>query len=137
MSGDQTVDFGFVIPNSIGSYVWQDTNLDGVQDATESPIEGALVTLLVDDGTGNFVAAVDVDGAAVPSVTTGPDGLYEFENLPPADYVVQVTPPSVFVPTPVQTVANDDDSEADSNICLLYTSPSPRDATLSRMPSSA
>ena len=26
---------------------------------------------------------------------------------------------------------------SDSNICLLYTSPSPRDATLSRMPSSA
>ena len=25
----------------------------------------------------------------------------------------------------------------DSQICLLYTSPSPRDATLSRMPSSA
>ena len=25
----------------------------------------------------------------------------------------------------------------DTNICLLYTSPSPRDATLSRMPSSA
>ena len=25
----------------------------------------------------------------------------------------------------------------DSDICLLYTSPSPRDATLSRMPSSA
>ena len=25
----------------------------------------------------------------------------------------------------------------DSNACLLYTSPSPRDATLSRMPSSA
>ena len=27
--------------------------------------------------------------------------------------------------------------KATSNICLLYTSPSPRDATLSRMPSSA
>ena len=26
---------------------------------------------------------------------------------------------------------------AESNACLLYTSPSPRDATLSRMPSSA
>ena len=26
---------------------------------------------------------------------------------------------------------------SDPNICLLYTSPSPRDATLSRMPSSA
>ena len=29
------------------------------------------------------------------------------------------------------------DSDAESRICLLYTSPSPRDATLSRMPSSA
>ena len=27
--------------------------------------------------------------------------------------------------------------EAMDNVCLLYTSPSPRDATLSRMPSSA
>ena len=27
--------------------------------------------------------------------------------------------------------------KADDNACLLYTSPSPRDATLSRMPSSA
>ena len=29
------------------------------------------------------------------------------------------------------------DREANLNSCLLYTSPSPRDATLSRMPSSA
>ena len=28
-------------------------------------------------------------------------------------------------------------NEKDSHVCLLYTSPSPRDATLSRMPSSA
>ena len=28
-------------------------------------------------------------------------------------------------------------TEIDSETCLLYTSPSPRDATLSRMPSSA
>ena len=30
-----------------------------------------------------------------------------------------------------------DSKEDQRNICLLYTSPSPRDATLSRMPSSA
>ena len=29
------------------------------------------------------------------------------------------------------------DDSAIANVCLLYTSPSPRDATLSRMPSSA
>ena len=32
---------------------------------------------------------------------------------------------------------HDSDSEAKFRHCLLYTSPSPRDATLSRMPSSA
>ena len=31
----------------------------------------------------------------------------------------------------------DKNSNQKTNICLLYTSPSPRDATLSRMPSSA
>ena len=29
------------------------------------------------------------------------------------------------------------EAHSDGDICLLYTSPSPRDATLSRMPSSA
>ena len=37
---------------------------------------------------------------------------------------------------PPETAAPSTDS-AQRNICLLYTSPSPRDATLSRMPSSA
>ena len=32
---------------------------------------------------------------------------------------------------------NLDSEDDDNDICLLYTSPSPRDATLSRMPSSA
>ena len=31
----------------------------------------------------------------------------------------------------------EDEEEDESRRCLLYTSPSPRDATLSRMPSSA
>ena len=35
------------------------------------------------------------------------------------------------------TVFNRTKSKAEKWICLLYTSPSPRDATLSRMPSSA
>ena len=36
-----------------------------------------------------------------------------------------------------ESVGNFQYIEADLTICLLYTSPSPRDATLSRMPSSA
>ena len=38
-------------------------------------------------------------------------------------------------PEPIALLASE--NERFVNICLLYTSPSPRDATLSRMPSSA
>ena len=34
-------------------------------------------------------------------------------------------------------ISYSEDINASANTCLLYTSPSPRDATLSRMPSSA
>ena len=43
-----------------------------------------------------------------------------------------------FIPPFIKTVpANIDDVYKTASTCLLYTSPSPRDATLSRMPSSA
>ena len=51
-----------------------------------------------------------------------------------------VEAPYEFYPEPWdRTEMNYDDSDvfARVTICLLYTSPSPRDATLSRMPSSA
>ena len=52
---------------------------------------------------------------------------------------------SISVAQEVDLVINDEDQEEDEDgdgiriliNCLLYTSPSPRDATLSRMPSSA
>ena len=40
-------------------------------------------------------------------------------------------------PDPVAIALIAEENGADSITCLLYTSPSPRDATLSRMPSSA
>ncbi len=112
-SGNMTVDFGFVQPVSIGSLVWLDSNLDGVQDVGESPIEGAIVTLL--DSAGNPVTQ-DLDGNAISPVTTAADGLYNFSNLPPGDYQVQVQPPAGFRPTPVQQTNPNDDVNTDSNI---------------------
>ena len=46
---------------------------------------------------------------------------------------------SSFVKSIIDSLPIDDLKDLDLlvNICLLYTSPSPRDATLSRMPSSA
>ena len=42
-----------------------------------------------------------------------------------------------IIKVPSSSIVQMADQEAKKTICLLYTSPSPRDATLSRMPSSA
>ncbi|MCP5097086.1 MAG: hypothetical protein GY943_16175, partial [Chloroflexi bacterium] len=118
--GDMTVDIGFVQPVSIGSLVWEDSDSNGAQDIAEPAIAGAVVELLFDGGSG-FVPATDVNGTAVLSQTTAVDGLYNFTNLPPGDYRVQVTPPTEFVPTPTQTAADDDDTENDSNVATEPT----------------
>ncbi|MCB0141201.1 MAG: hypothetical protein KDE50_14950, partial [Caldilineaceae bacterium] len=65
------LDFGFKpLALSIGSFVWEDSNANGAQDTGEPAIEGATVTLLVDDGAGNFIPAIDANGAPVSSQTT-------------------------------------------------------------------
>ena len=44
---------------------------------------------------------------------------------------------TVEVNTIIARIGTEDSDSLDSNTCLLYTSPSPRDRTRSRMPSSA
>ena len=73
-----TLDAGFVSPfGSIGDYVWNDLDRDGVQDAGEPGIEGVLVTLMSDPNT--------------PIGTTFTDGTghYLFPNLQPGSYIVK------------------------------------------------
>ena len=49
-----------------------------------------------------------------------------------------LTATSVFGKNPFQVeLLSVDNYDQPNDVCLLYTSPSPRDATLSRMPSSA
>ena len=146
---------------SLGDYVWEDINNDGLQDGTDVPIAGVVVNLL--DAAGNPTGL---------TTTTDANGFYEFTDLPPGTYIVEFIPPAgrTFVTTdvgandaldsdadqttgqtaPTELFAGDNDPTLDAGIapilnslgdyvwdCLLYTSPSPRDATLSRMPSSA
>ena len=55
-----------------------------------------------------------------------------------AAWVAAKDPDATMVVMPADHVISPDDVfQASLNHCLLYTSPSPRDATLSRMPSSA
>ncbi len=106
-NGNMTVDFGFYLPVSIGSIIWNDENNNGLQDAGELGIAGATVELL--DGTGNLVAGV-------ASQLTGVDGSYYFSGLTPGDYKVRVTMPAGYTKSTNQTVADNDNTANDSNI---------------------
>ncbi|MBK9462530.1 MAG: carboxypeptidase regulatory-like domain-containing protein [Sphingobacteriales bacterium] len=73
-----TVDFGFAPLGSIGDFVWNDTDGDGVQDPGETGIPGIIVTLY--DDNGNIIG----------TTTTDQNGNYVFDNLLPGDYTVIV-----------------------------------------------
>ncbi|MBP6624310.1 MAG: carboxypeptidase regulatory-like domain-containing protein, partial [Chitinophagaceae bacterium] len=80
VSGDNNprLDAGIVstIVASVGDYVWFDENRNGIQDPTEAPVAGVLVTLY--DNTNTPVA----------SAITKPDGSYIFTNVTPGDYTI-------------------------------------------------
>ncbi len=63
---------------SVGDRVWTDTDADGVQDATETGINGVTVQLL------------DSEGAVMASTVTAGNGNYTFNGLPAGSYTVKV-----------------------------------------------
>ncbi|MBY7141857.1 Cna B-type domain-containing protein [Virgibacillus sp. NKC19-3] len=87
-----TAEDGFTIINrlekvSVGDYVWFDENKDGLQDDTDIPIEGVVLT--IEDEEGNPVT--DVYGDPVEPTTTDENGYYIFENLPIDNtYIVRI-----------------------------------------------
>ena len=54
---------------SLGDYVWEDTNKDGIQDSDEKGIAGVTVTLK------------DSDGNVLKTTTTDESGKYKFTRL--------------------------------------------------------
>ena len=76
---DTTLDFGFVRSSvSVGSFVWEDKDRDGIQDAGEAGIPGIVFTITDPDGH----PVTDVFGNTVTSVTTDATGAYMFTDLP-------------------------------------------------------
>jgi len=107
----------------LGDYVWNDKNINGVQDAGESGVSGAKVELL--DANSN--PAKDIDGNPVAAQTTGNDGKYKFCNLDAGKYIVKVTPPSGYLVSPKDQGGNDSkDSDID---------PSSKKTTVINLPS--
>ncbi len=72
-----------VAPLEIGNYVWEDTDLDGIQDPSEAPIPGVTVTLY------------DITGTLLASAVTDSNGEYYFidETDPRLSTIFSVTVP--------------------------------------------
>ncbi|MAS37945.1 MAG: hypothetical protein CL610_28380, partial [Anaerolineaceae bacterium] len=99
---DLTWDAGIMQVASLGDYVWEDLNDNGVQDGGEPGVENVTVTLY--DGDDNEIDTTTTDG----------DGLYLFEDLVPGDYYVVFTLPTDYVFSRLDEGADDTaDSDAD------------------------
>jgi len=91
---DRTVDAGVYLPASLGDFVWEDTDGDGIQDPSEAGVPGVTVELYRDlDGNGQPDGIVDF------TTTTNAQGYYSFPTLPPGRYYVKFTPPSQYALT--------------------------------------
>lgn len=89
---------------SLGNFVWNDVNNNGVQDANEAGVPGIVVTLYGSDGT-----------TVISTTTTDEFGYYIFNNLTPSDYVVGFSNlPSGFVFT-TQNAGGTDATDSDPN----------------------
>lgn len=104
-TNDMNVDAGIYSPSTgiVGNYVWYDEDEDGMQDPSESPIPGVLVTLY------------DQTNTPVASTVTGPNGEYLFVNVTPGTYTLGFSEyPTGLVPTTQGTNPSaDDDSNVD------------------------
>ena len=107
---DLTWDAGIYRPASLGNYVWEDLNLNGIQDTGEAGVAGVTVNLK--DGT----------GAILDTTTTDSNGLYLFDNLVPGEYSVEVLKPANYEFT-LQDQGSDNavDSDVNSSGAMIVT----------------
>jgi len=69
---------------SIGDYVWNDIDADGIQDGDE-------------EGLGNITVKLYFSGGGVAQeTTTNPSGIYSFTNVDPGDYYLEFVKPEDY-----------------------------------------
>ena len=109
---NDTIDAGMYKLVSIGNFIWEDVDNDGIQDAGENGIAGVTVKLL--DENGNPVDNPNNPGNPY-EVITGANGEYVFENIKPGRYIVEIVKPANYINSP-QDAGGDDtvDSDFDS-----------------------
>ncbi len=97
---------------SIGDFVWNDTNKNGIQDSGEPGIPN-IVVLLFDCNTNKLIA----------STTTNSNGKYLFSNLSAGSYYVQFVLPNGYTFSPAlqgsdRTVDSNPDPTSGKTVCV-------------------
>ncbi len=104
---NDTLDLGLYRKGSIGDYFWYDTNKNGLQNESETPVVGEEVILTGSDGS-------------VKTTVTDDTGYYLFDELDPDTYAVSFNAPSGYRFTASdqedsEIGANDDSKDSDSD----------------------
>lgn len=103
---DPTWDAGIFRPASLGDFVWEDINGDGIQDSGEPGMQGVLVELL------------DCNDNVLDFVYTDASGEYHFVDLRPGSYAVRFTAPDGMQFTDAR---QGDDDTVDSDAQQILT----------------
>jgi len=83
-TNDLSIDLGLVPKGTIGDFVWNDQDLDGIQDKNEPGINGFTVQLL----NKNNVVVDQVISSN--NLNTGEAGWYEFQSVSPGEYYPRI-----------------------------------------------
>ncbi|NCC32665.1 MAG: hypothetical protein EOM24_11695, partial [Chloroflexia bacterium] len=102
---DRTWDAGLYRPASIGNFVWEDLNANGIQESGELGIGNVVITLTGTTGAGVVLAPI--------TTTTNVSGIYGFTDLAPGTYTVSVTAPATYFFSPQGRDTPATDSDAD------------------------
>ena len=97
-----TIDAGLYRPASLGNYVWNDQDGNGVQDPGITPIADVNVTLF------------NSTGAEIATTITNRTGFYQFTDLTPGDYYVEFEAPPGFNFSPKDNGPDDSDNDANA-----------------------
>ncbi len=107
LSAGQTrtdLDFGYTQPVTLGDWVWNDANANGLQDTGESGLAGVTVTAY--NAANNTIAA---------TTTTASGGAYSFATLLPGSYYVEFGAVTGYDRSPVDQ-GSDDSKDSDANV---------------------
>ncbi|MGL4173047.1 MAG: SdrD B-like domain-containing protein [Actinomycetota bacterium] len=84
---DPSIDAGLVPTGTINGAVFVDADRDGRKDSGEAGIKGVTIELTGTDIFGNTITR---------TTTTGADGTYRFEDLPPGEYTIRQRQPNGY-----------------------------------------